>query len=108
VRHSEFNASRTHPVHFLQIWIQPDVSDISPSYEEKRFEAGEKRGRLRLIASKDGDSNSVRVHQDVRVYGGLFDGSEQADLEKACQKLIDIANERGGLDNVTAILVKTL
>jgi len=81
VRHSEFNASQTHPVHFLQIWIQPDVSDISPSYEEKRFETGEKRGRLRLIASKDGESDSVRVHQDVRVYGGLFDGAEQADLE---------------------------
>jgi redox-sensitive bicupin YhaK (pirin superfamily) len=83
VRHSEFNASQTKPVHFLQIWIQPNVSDIPPSYEEKRFEAAEKRGRLRLIASQDGESGSVRVHQDVRVYGGLFDAAERADHELA-------------------------
>jgi len=68
-------------VHFLQIWIQPNVSDIPPSYEEKRFEAAEKRGRLRLIASPDGESGSVRIHQDVRVYGGLFDAAERADHE---------------------------
>jgi redox-sensitive bicupin YhaK (pirin superfamily) len=83
VRHSEFNASQTTPVHFLQIWIQPDVADIPPSYEEKRFEPVDKRGRLRLIASPDGASGSVRIHQDVRVYGGLFDGAELADLELA-------------------------
>ena len=83
VRHSEFNASQTNPLHFLQIWIQPNVSDIPPSYEEKHFEAADKRGRLRLIASQDGESGSVRVHQDVRVYGGLFDAAERADLELA-------------------------
>jgi quercetin 2,3-dioxygenase len=83
VRHSEFNASRTNPVHFLQIWIQPNVSDNPPSYEERRFETAEKRGRLRLIASQGGESASVRVQQDVRVYGGLFDGAERADLELA-------------------------
>jgi quercetin 2,3-dioxygenase len=83
VRHSEFNASRSEPVHFLQIWIQPDVSDIPPSYEEKHFDSSEKRGRLRLIASQNGESGSVRVHQDVRVYGGLFDAAEHADLELA-------------------------
>lgn len=83
VRHSEFNASKTNPVHFLQIWIQPDESDIPPSYEEKRFEATEKRGRLRLMASRDGGEGSVRVHQDVRVYGGLFDGAERAGLDLA-------------------------
>src|SRR4029077_19427193 len=83
VRHSEFNASQTDRVHFLQIWIQPNVSDIPPSYEEKRFEPAEKRGRLRLIASPDGESQSVRIHQDVRVYGGLFDAGEHADLELA-------------------------
>jgi redox-sensitive bicupin YhaK (pirin superfamily) len=83
VRHSEFNASQAKPVHFLQIWIQPNVSDIPPSYEEKRFEAAEKRGRLRLIASPDGESGSVRIHQDVRAYGGLFDAAERADHELA-------------------------
>jgi redox-sensitive bicupin YhaK (pirin superfamily) len=81
VRHSEFNASRDHPVHFLQIWLQPNVTGIPPSYEEKHFEPAEKRGRLRLIASAKGDDGSVRIHQDVRVYGGLFDGAESATLE---------------------------
>ena len=81
MRHSEFNASRTHGVHFLQIWIQPNVTDIPPSYEEKHFDAGEKRGRLRLIASQDGAQGSVRVQQDVRVYGGMFDAAETANLE---------------------------
>jgi redox-sensitive bicupin YhaK (pirin superfamily) len=81
VRHSEFNASRSDLVHFLQIWIQPNVADIPPSYEEKRFEASEKRGRLRLIASQDGEADSVRVHQDVRVYAGLFDAAEHAELQ---------------------------
>jgi redox-sensitive bicupin YhaK (pirin superfamily) len=81
VRHSEFNASRDHPVHFLQIWLQPNVTGIPPSYEEKHFEPAEKRGRLRLIASAEGDEGSVRIHQDVRVYGGLFDGAESATLE---------------------------
>jgi hypothetical protein len=83
VRHSEFNASSTSKVHFLQIWIQPNVSGIPPSYEEKRFEPADKRGRLRLIASSDGESGSVLVHQDVRVYGGLFDGPERATLDLA-------------------------
>ena len=83
VRHSEFNGSQTNKLHFLQIWIQPNVSDIPPSYEEKRFEAADKQGRLRLIASSNGEGGSVLVHQDVRVYGGLFDGSEHASLELA-------------------------
>jgi redox-sensitive bicupin YhaK (pirin superfamily) len=83
VRHGEFNASQTNHVHFLQIWIQPNVSDIPPSYEEKHFDAAEKRGRLRLIASQGGDAGSVRVHQDVRVYSGLFDAAERADLPLA-------------------------
>ena len=83
VRHGEFNASKTNKVHFLQIWIQPNVADIPPSYEEKRFEAAEKRGRLRLIASSTGENGSVLVHQDVRVYGGLFDGAETARLDIA-------------------------
>jgi quercetin 2,3-dioxygenase len=97
VRHSEFNASQTKPVHFLQIWIQPDVSDIPPSYEEKRFESSEKRGRLRLIASQNGDSGSVSVHQDVRIYGALFDAAERADLELAPGRRAYIHVARGSI-----------
>ena len=97
VRHSEFNASPDHPVHFLQIWLQPNVTGIPPSYEEKRFEPAEKRGRLRLIASADGDQGSVRIHQDVRVYGGLFDGAESATLELAAGRRAYIHVARGSV-----------
>jgi redox-sensitive bicupin YhaK (pirin superfamily) len=80
VRHSEFNPSTTNPVHFLQIWIQPNAQGIAPSYEEKRFSVQEKRGRLRIIASPDQADGSVLIHQDARVYAGLFDGDESATL----------------------------
>ncbi len=81
VRHSEFNPSTDANVHFLQIWIMPNVRGIAPSYEEKRFSAEDKRGRLRLIASPDAADGSVLIHQDARVYAGLFDGEERARLE---------------------------
>lgn len=80
VMHSEFNASKADPVHFLQIWIVPDRRGHVPGYEEKRFSDEEKRGRLRLVASRDGRDGSVRVHQDVDVLAGLFDGDERAEL----------------------------
>jgi redox-sensitive bicupin YhaK (pirin superfamily) len=80
VRHSEFNHSAQQVTHFLQIWIEPGVQGIPPSYEEKRFEATDKRGRLRLVASPDGAEGSVTIHQDARVYAGLFDGDERATL----------------------------
>ena len=97
VRHGEFNASQTNRVHFLQIWIQPDVSDIPPSYEEKRFESAEKRGRLRLIASPDAASGSVLIHQDVRVYAGLFDAAESASLDLAAGRRAYLHVARGSV-----------
>jgi len=78
VMHSEFNHSKTQVTHLLQIWIEPQSRGIAPGYEEKRFDAAEKRGRLRLIASNDGSDGSVKLHQDVKLYAGLFDGAEQA------------------------------
>jgi len=95
VQHSEFNGSQSRPVHFLQIWILPDVTGIEPEYEEKRFGPEEKRGRLRLIASPRGDDGSVRIHQDARVYAGLFDGVEQATLEVASGRRIYVHVARG-------------
>ncbi len=80
VRHSEFNHSADRTTHFLQIWIEPAERGIAPSYEEKRFEAADKRGRLRLVASADGAEGSVKIHQDARVYAGMFDGAETAEL----------------------------
>ncbi|GAA5784784.1 pirin family protein [Chitiniphilus shinanonensis] len=76
VTHSEFNPSNSEPVHFLQIWIIPEARGLTPSYEEKVFDEAEKRGRLRLVASPDGADGSVRLHQDARLYIGLFDGDE--------------------------------
>ena len=83
VMHSEFNPSDTDGVHFLQIWIQPNVRGIEPSYEEQHFSPEEKRGRLRLIASPDRAQGSVLLHQDARIYAGLFDGDERATLDLA-------------------------
>ena len=68
VRHSEFNASNTEPVHFLQIWIMPDREGIEPSYEEKNFTPEQKQGQLKLVGSPDGREDSVTIHQDVNLY----------------------------------------
>ncbi|MDB6090748.1 MAG: pirin family protein [Gammaproteobacteria bacterium] len=95
VQHSEFNPSPSNPVHFLQIWIQPDAQRIEPSYEEKRFSPEEKRGRLRLIASPDRAEGSVLIHQDARVYAGLFSDSEQAELEVEPGRRIYVHVARG-------------
>ncbi len=80
VRHSEFNHSTSQSTHFLQIWIEPNERGIAPGYEEKRFEPADKRGQLRLVASPDGADGSLTLHQDARVYAGLFDGDERAAL----------------------------
>jgi quercetin 2,3-dioxygenase len=76
VQHSEFNGSKTEPVHFLQIWIIPDVQGIPPSYEEKHFSPQDRRGRLCLVASPDQADGSVLLHQDARIHAGLFDAAE--------------------------------
>jgi quercetin 2,3-dioxygenase len=64
IRHSEFNASQTEPVHFLQIWLLPEKSGLKPGYEQRRFDIDD----LRLVASHDGRDGSMRVHQDVDLY----------------------------------------
>jgi redox-sensitive bicupin YhaK (pirin superfamily) len=73
VQHSEFNHAPDETTHFLQIWIEPNVSHIPPSYEQKTFDAAEKTGRLRLVASPDGSEDSLLIHADAQVYAGLFD-----------------------------------
>ncbi|MCU0977470.1 MAG: pirin family protein [Steroidobacteraceae bacterium] len=83
VLHSEFNPAADSPVHFLQIWIEPARRGVAPSYEQVRIDAVAKRGRLALIASPDAAEGSVRIHQDARVYAGLFDGAEAATLRLA-------------------------
>jgi redox-sensitive bicupin YhaK (pirin superfamily) len=95
VRHSEFNASHERPVHFLQIWILPDVVGIPADYEEKHFAADRKRGRLCLIASRGGADGSLRIHQDVSVYAGLFDGPEHGALAVAPARRLYVHVARG-------------
>lgn len=76
VRHSEYNASQSDPVHFLQIWILPEHNGLAPSYEQKTFTDDEKRGQFRLVGSQDGRDGSVTIHQDVSLYAALLDGDE--------------------------------
>jgi quercetin 2,3-dioxygenase len=76
VRHSEFNASKTAPVHFLQIWVIPEKKGLKPSYEQKSFSDDDKRGKLRLIGSRDGRDGSVTIHQDVDLYATLLTAGE--------------------------------
>lgn len=80
VTHSELNASATEPVHFLQIWLLPARRGIAPGYEQKAFPREEKEGRLRLVASPDGADGSITVHAHARVYAGIFEGGQSAEL----------------------------
>lgn len=78
IRHSEFNASQTQPVHFLQIWILPERAGVAPGYEQKTFMAADKKGRLRLVGSRDGRDGSVTIRQDVDLYAGVFAAGDKA------------------------------
>jgi redox-sensitive bicupin YhaK (pirin superfamily) len=104
VFHSEMNPSPTKPVHFLQIWILPDQQGVTPGYEQKHFTDEEKRGRLRLIVSGDAAEGSVRIHQDARLYAGLFNGEESTALEVAAGRRSYVHLVRGELTvNNTAL-----
>jgi redox-sensitive bicupin YhaK (pirin superfamily) len=98
VMHSEFNASKTEPVHFLQIWILPAANGIAPGYEQKHFSDAEKRGRLRLVGSRDGREGSVTIHQDISLYAALLDGTDRVsyELPEGCKGWVQIA--RGAVD----------
>lgn len=77
IRHSEFNASQTEPVHFLQIWILPEQEGIKPGYEQKTFTESEKRGTLRLVGSRNGRNGSITIHQNVDLYATLLQEGEE-------------------------------
>ena len=76
VRHSEFNHSKTEPVHFLQIWIIPESKGLKPSYEQRTFGPDERRGSLRLIGSRDGRDGSVTIHRDVDLYAAVLSSGQ--------------------------------
>ncbi|MBX3656178.1 MAG: pirin family protein [Ramlibacter sp.] len=98
VQHSEFNHAADQTTHFLQIWIEPNVTGIPASYEQKTFDDGEKRGRLRLVASPDGAEGSVTVHADASLRAGLFDGTESAELALNPARKAYVHLVRGELD----------
>jgi len=83
VRHSEFNHSDSELVHFLQIWIVPERDGLEPSYEQKAFAENDKRGRLRLVGSRDGRDDSVTIHQDVDLYATLLSDNQTVTHEFA-------------------------
>ncbi len=98
VQHSEFNHSKQDPVHFLQIWIVPNVEGAAPRYQQVHFEEVEKRGRLRLIIAPEGEGGALAVRQDARVYAGLFDGDESATLDVGSERHVYVHVARGSIE----------
>jgi len=76
IRHSEANASDTEKVHLLQIWLLPETEGITPGYEQKYFAPEEKQGKLRLVASRGGDDDSVKINQDGQLYASILAKNE--------------------------------
>jgi len=97
VRHSEFNPSKSEPVHFLQIWIEPARLGIDPGYEQTHVAAEAKQGRLRLIASPDGRDGSVTIHQDATIHASLLDGAETARHELAPGRRVYVHVAKGAV-----------
>jgi redox-sensitive bicupin YhaK (pirin superfamily) len=97
VQHSEFNHSKTDPVHFLQIWVLPEQTGLTPSYAQKTFSEQEKRGRLRLIGSRDGRDGSVTIHQDVDLYATRLNEGERVSHALAARRRCWIQVARGSV-----------
>jgi len=92
VTHSEFNPSRTEPVHLLQIWILPEARGLKPSYEQRQFSQDEMQGQLRLVAGHDPVNGAVKIHQDVRLFATILDGeSVKYELQPARYAWLQIA-----------------
>ncbi len=106
VTHSEFNHAQNQTTHFLQIWIEPNVMEIPPSYEQKSIPISEKQNKLCLIASPDGTGNAVKIHADARVYAGLFDGHQTQKLNLNLQRKAYVHLIRGSL-HVNDILLSS-
>ena len=97
VQHSEYNHAPDDTTHFLQIWLLPNAQGIEPGYEQKTFGAAEKQGHLRLVASPDGAQGSVTLHADARMYAGLFETGQTANLALAAQRKAYVFLVRGEL-----------
>ena len=100
IRHSEYNASQTAPVHLLQIWLLPDRRGLAPGYEQKAFDGLD--GRLRLVASPDAAEGSLTIHQDARLYVGRFKAGENATLSTLSRRLqwVQVARGQASLNGI--------
>ena len=98
VTHSEFNHAKDQTTHFLQIWIEPNVLEIEPSYEQKTIPLSDKQGKLRLVASPDGTEGSVKIFADAKIYAGLFDGQQLAQLQLDPKRKAYVHLIQGSLD----------
>ena len=76
IRHSEYNPSKTDPLHFYQIWILPEKDDLAPGYEQKMFAPADKSGKLKLVASNDARDGSLKINQDVLVFDSILNEGE--------------------------------
>jgi redox-sensitive bicupin YhaK (pirin superfamily) len=97
ITHSEYNPSAQEPVHFLQIWILPDRRGLAPGYEQRAYPASERRGRLRLVASRDGREGAVRLHQDAALYSTLLSESQEVEHELSAGRHAWLQVLRGGV-----------
>jgi redox-sensitive bicupin YhaK (pirin superfamily) len=104
ISHSEFNASQSDPVHFLQIWIIPDRTALKPGYEQRAYRLDAGRGRLTLIASRDGRDESVTVHQDVDIWAGRFAAGLQASFRLQPNRQAWVQSARGSVTLNGALL----
>lgn len=100
VRHSEYNASKSEPLHFLQIWIIPERNGLEPGYEQKTFSGEDTSAQLRLIGSRDGREDSVTIHQDVDLYATTLgnDDSVTYQLSEGRKGWVQVARGEVQLD----------
>jgi hypothetical protein len=98
VTHSEFNPSKSEPLHFFQIWIQPNRRGLTPGYEQKPFPAEERRGKLRLVVDPDGHDGALRIHQDARIYASLLQAGESVAHPLAAGRGAWVQVARGALE----------
>ncbi|ANJ00768.1 quercetin 2,3-dioxygenase [Polynucleobacter wuianus] len=98
VMHSEFNHAKDQTTHFLQIWIEPNVLEVAPSYEQKTIPQANKEGKLCLVASSNGEDGSVSISADAKMYSGLFDGAQSARLTLDPSRKAYVHLIRGSLD----------
>jgi redox-sensitive bicupin YhaK (pirin superfamily) len=98
VTHSEFNHAKDQTTHFLQIWIEPNVMEIPPSYEQKSIPFADKQGKLCLVASPDGEANAVKIHANAKVYAGLFNGPQSQKLDLDPDRKAYVHLIKGSLD----------